>query len=302
MKYRHYAPKADVFIADGSHMNAKIDKALTLISASTKRQQKTALFCSRTFIDCLDLPNSPLEIKLDENLLSTDRSDEANMAAVYYGQHSDARAAGASLFAALRLFDAWGAAIIIAEGLSNEPEADAYMNRLEKAASARQEDTGENNQDERPKKKILFVCTGNTCRSPMAASLFNKLRTDSVWTAESAGVAAFSGDPISPGARQVLSDRYQIDASRHEARPVTTTMIQEADLVLTMTSQHRDLLRRAFPAASGKISGLAEFAGLAGQEISDPFGGPISTYEQTASEIEEFICRILPKLTRFADF
>jgi protein-tyrosine-phosphatase len=68
---------------------------------------------------------------------------------------------------------------------------------------------------------LLFVCTGNTCRSPMAAALFNHVNTRPEWFAESAGLAAFGGEPASMAAVTALQMDFGLDLSKHRSRPTT---------------------------------------------------------------------------------
>lgn len=128
--------------------------------------------------------------------------------------------------------------------------------------------------------KILFVCTGNTCRSPMAQLLYEQLYADPGDSCQSAGLSAFAGDPISEGARQVLAERG-IDAGGFRARPLSLHMVEEADAICVMTPQHAQLLGQMVDAATRqKIHVLGAPAG-----ISDPYGGDLDTYRRCRDEI-----------------
>lgn len=129
-------------------------------------------------------------------------------------------------------------------------------------------------------KTILFVCTGNTCRSPMAQVLFEKLLKDSSIgdvKVMSAGFAAESGAPASRGAMEAVAE-VGADLSFHRSRPVTEELVEESDAVYTMTSSHASLLKAAFPDAAGKIHVL-------GGGISDPFGGDAEVYRRCRDSI-----------------
>lgn len=129
---------------------------------------------------------------------------------------------------------------------------------------------------------ILFVCTGNTCRSPMAAALFNKMAVEKNLPVriESAGIYAVDGQPASAGAIGAM-EKYGIDLSGHRAKPVKPELLDKCDLILTMTAGHRDAL---LPYAPGKVYTLCEYGGISG-DIKDPFGGDVHIYEECAAEI-----------------
>src|SRR5919107_6136253 len=95
--------------------------------------------------------------------------------------------------------------------------------------------------------QILFICTANVCRSPMAEEIFNALAEERglAWRAESAGVAALEGEDITPNARAAL-DEVGIYANEHRARQVGEAMLGRADLVLAMSPRHVAALRGRF--------------------------------------------------------
>ena len=131
----------------------------------------------------------------------------------------------------------------------------------------------------------------------MAAYLFNHFAAGSPHQAESAGLAAWDGDPISENARAVLAADYGIDASNHRARLFEPEMAESADYVLTMNRQQRDSLRRILPDRSTCILTIGEAAGLPDEDVLDPFGCDRAVYEQTARQLECLIRRILAQLT-----
>jgi len=104
--------------------------------------------------------------------------------------------------------------------------------------------------------KILIVCTGNTCRSPMAEALLKKSGQHEV---RSAGVAAENGSPASRGAAVAMSKRG-LDLSAHRAQAVSKDLVEWAELILTMTDRHREAVLERLPEAHGKIHTIKEFA------------------------------------------
>ena len=131
--------------------------------------------------------------------------------------------------------------------------------------------------------EILFVCTGNICRSPMAEGLLKAMQSD--FSVSSAGVSSMEGWNAMPEAIDVMRE-HGVDISDHSARQVTEEMVRDADLVLGMTRRHREILKHTFPEAEGKIFTLKEFAGT-GVDIEDPYGRSRDYYELIAREIIE---------------
>jgi len=148
----------------------------------------------------------------------------------------------------------------------------------------------------------LFVCTGNTCRSPMAEGIFRKLLSERLHCAEdelvdrgfiaaSAGVAAGPGSPASPEAVDILRERG-VDLSAHESQPVTPQLLSQADQIFTMTRSHREHLVREFPEIAGRVKLLARD----GADVIDPIGAGLDEYQRCADQIERYLREIVMEL------
>jgi protein arginine phosphatase len=141
--------------------------------------------------------------------------------------------------------------------------------------------------------RVLFVCTGNTCRSPMAEAILRSKQVPNV-EVRSAGVYAMDGMQASNHAQSVLSENG-ID-HEHCSRLLTGQDVDWATYILTMTAAHREAILRNFPQASGKTFTLKEFTGDAGQDVVDPYGGNKDIYRETFHDLVASIDKIIEKL------
>ena len=148
--------------------------------------------------------------------------------------------------------------------------------------------------------RVLFVCTGNICRSPLAEVLLRKEIEDRGLTdleVTSAGTGAWDGAPASEGAYLVALE-HGLDLSGHRARLLTREQVQQADLVLTMARHHRARVQEL--GGEDRTFVLGEFAGRAGPEaeVSDPFGGDLDLYRDTFAELEQLVKSAADRLVK----
>ncbi|MBZ4665200.1 low molecular weight protein arginine phosphatase [Mahella sp.] len=149
---------------------------------------------------------------------------------------------------------------------------------------------------------ILFVCSGNTCRSPMAQAMAEAMFREADSGLEaikvmSAGVAAMDGQPASANAIEVMRE-MGMDISRHRSRELNAELVAQADLILTMTLQHKRHVLMMFPESYDKVFTLKEYADCGSSDIPDPFGGSLEDYKESADEIRQALSRLVEKLKR----
>lgn len=135
---------------------------------------------------------------------------------------------------------------------------------------------------------ILFICTGNTCRSPMAAAILEDMakREGVDINIKSAGVLAQDGQRASRGAIDALKlDGIDIE-NTHRARMVSVQLLKEADLILTMGISHKEALIAGFDFIGDKIYTLKEYAYGIEEDIRDPFGSDLQMYNTIKDEIK----------------
>jgi len=140
-------------------------------------------------------------------------------------------------------------------------------------------------------KRILIVCTGNVCRSPMAVGMLRQRLAedglDGEIVVDSAGTWGLDGEPASAHAVQVMAERG-VDISGHRARTLRERDIEQADLILTMEESHRRSIFHIQPAALRKVFLLSEMAGEH-DDVDDPYGLSIEAYRHCADELERLI-------------
>jgi len=152
-------------------------------------------------------------------------------------------------------------------------------------------------------KMILFVCTGNICRSPIAEAAFRQIsNNDATIESRSAGISAIPGQPASPNAQAVMQE-INIDITNHRSTPLSKELIDEADAIFVMTRSHLEAISMLFPKAIEKTYLLRDFVPKSflekraelTRDISDPIGGSLEIYRQTRDQILE----AMPGVYRF---
>lgn len=152
---------------------------------------------------------------------------------------------------------------------------------------------------------VMFVCTGNTCRSPMAEyalrSLLDKERPGQtrVW---SSGIAAADGFPATQYGQEA-GKIWDLDMSGHASQLLTTEMIAEADLILCMSTEHHREVTRLDKSAANKTFLLKKFPdpGPVGESVEDPIGMTLDRYNETFLEIGEYVGKHLPEILKRVD-
>lgn len=155
---------------------------------------------------------------------------------------------------------------------------------------------------------IVFVCTGNTCRSPLAVAAWRALATEDVAGVEvlSAGLAAGEGRPASRHT-QAIARQWDVDISAHRSRQLDDSLVARADIICTMTGEGARALRSYYAAPNVRVLGefrchceederlsaLLDEDNTLLRDISDPYGGSLETYEACAAEIRSAVCGLI---------
>ena len=146
-------------------------------------------------------------------------------------------------------------------------------------------------------KSILFVCTGNTCRSCMAEGILKDILKDKQYEVKIGSVGLFVGisKKASKNAIDVLKNEWDIDITNHKPRQLEKSDIEQFDLILTMTKVHKYAILNSYKEALGKVLTLKEYVKFSNinKDIIDPYGGSYEDYRLCANEIRDCILKLV---------
>jgi protein-tyrosine phosphatase len=147
---------------------------------------------------------------------------------------------------------------------------------------------------------VLFVCSGNSCRSPMAKGIFDKLVKDDPRkivdiTSLSAGTSAINGQLPTENAQKAVL-KYEADIKHHLSAQLTKERIKMADLILAMEQKHKDIILELYPRAKDKTYVITNYISKSTEGIIDPLGHSLEIYQATADKLHRLLERIYKKI------
>lgn len=149
-------------------------------------------------------------------------------------------------------------------------------------------------------KKIVFICTGNVCRSPMAEHYMQgkikELKKDEEYIIDSCGIYANPGEKATKNAIEAIKE-YGIDMESHRAKNIYQINLEDFDLIIGLTNQHKENIIRLFPTIKNKVYTLKEYVdpSISYKDIDDPWGFNIYIYKSCAKEIVDYVDKLIKK-------
>lgn len=300
MKYRHYAPSCEVnVVGDGTKDDFenyyKYYKQIVMQAIMDERTP-VGLYVGEELAERL-------------KILFANKEDELEY--YIYGDTENVEDASHGLFDGLRTLDEKHVQLIIVPAFPEEGLGIAYMNRLKKAASQAEEITIRNNH-----RRICFVCSGNTCRSPLAEAIFRSIfrqtgphymvddpKTEGKVIVTSAGTFAKGDEPYTVSSVKLAKYEYDEDISTGYSKIAIKERLINQDLILTMTGDGSRYLRTRFPDLSDRIFSFQEILDdlsipNVDGEVLDPYGKDYLVYMETAKQIDKIIRALLPELLK----
>jgi protein-tyrosine-phosphatase len=147
---------------------------------------------------------------------------------------------------------------------------------------------------------VLFVCSGNTCRSPLAEALLRrelKKRDVAGVSVSSAGISALPGQPAAEHSRRVARE-LGASLAGFKSSPLSPHKVAVADLILTMEARHLDTVLEKWPGARARAHVLSKFSGSGRGGIPDPVGKPLEAYRECGLALSDEVSRVMPKLRK----
>lgn len=144
--------------------------------------------------------------------------------------------------------------------------------------------------------KLIFVCTGNTCRSPMAEAIYKNLDKETDIKVFSRGLVVLFGEPINPKAEIVLK-KHDLEINNHISKGLKESEIDENTLILTMTNTHKRKIQNTYPNAVHVFT-IKEYVGENG-DVVDPYGGSLVEYEECYIELARLVKKTVYKINEY---